>query len=143
MILTQIITQHILSYLHSLVSKVLAVLKKRKNICLNTKLVIKIFSFIHTRFIFAFSFAGSASSYVSHDQLDEHRVGELGMGIYFGILHHIHYKYIPVPHHVSRAFSCGGSNYPLLKNMKYNIREKRIFIHITQCLYIYLLRFIY
>jgi hypothetical protein len=53
---------------------------------------------------FVSSFAGSASSYVSHGQLDGLRADGLGMGIYCGILHHIHYKYIPVPRHVARAF---------------------------------------
>ena len=55
-ILTLIITQRILSYLRSPVLKVLAVLKREKNICLNTKLVIEIFSFIHTRFISSLPF---------------------------------------------------------------------------------------
>jgi hypothetical protein len=91
---------------------------------------------------FVSSFAGSTSWRVYHHQSDEHRVGELGMGIYFGILHHIHYKYIPFRHHVSRASSYAYSVCPL-KNMKCNIREQRIPIHITQCLFIYLLRFIY
>jgi hypothetical protein len=55
-ILTLIITQRILSYLRPPVLKVLAVLKREKNICLNTKLVIEIFSFIHTRFISSLPF---------------------------------------------------------------------------------------
>ena len=101
--------------------------------------------FIYTYLVHQFfvsSFAGSASWYVSHDQLGGLRVDGLGMEIYFGILHHIHYKYIPVPRHVARAFSYASSVCPL-KDMKCNIREQRISIHITQCLYIYLLRFIY
>ena len=71
--------------------------------------------FIYTYLVHQFFvslFAGSASSYVSHGQLDGHRVDGLGMGIYCGILHHIHYKYIPVPRHVARAFSYVGSKHP-------------------------------
>jgi hypothetical protein len=71
--------------------------------------------FIYTYLVqqfFAFLFARSTSWYVSHDQLGGLRVDGLGMEIYFGILHHIHYKYIPVPRHVARAFSCGGSKHP-------------------------------
>jgi hypothetical protein len=71
--------------------------------------------FIYTYLVqqfFAFLFARSTSWYVSHGQLGGLRVDGLGMEIYFGILHHIHYKYIPVPRHVARAFSCGGSKHP-------------------------------